>query len=360
MQTLILVLLTVFFFPGALAAPRDPVIFDTDSAYFMDDGAALAMLLSSDKVEVLGITTVIGNLHTADGVRHIFPVLQAAGYPEIPVYMGSDRPMVNSKERVEKFVAEWGGVAWLGAYRPTKIRDPYVASTSLTPRSTDAVDFIVSTVRERPGRVTILALGPLTNVARALQKAPDLAPKIKRVVIMGGNAVFTASFTSCPKPPCGVVVGNASPLAEFNFWFDPEAAQAVLRSDIPEKLLFGLDVTNQAKITKNHYDEIIKAKTPVTAIFEWHLAWKEPGAERNVWDTVPAAYLLDPSFMTDSEEMYVDVITQFGPAYGALYAYRPGSGTPGKGVKMVTVMKGLDFPRWYRVFKAGLMAAPRK
>ena len=95
--------------------------------------------------------------------------------------------------------------------------------------------------------------------------------------------------------------------------------------------------------------------TPITRVFAWDLSESfKKSAGRNVWDTLPAAYLLDPGFVTASEEIYVDVIDQFGPAYGALYAYRVGFGKPGPGVKKVTVMKSLDFERWYRVFKSGL------
>lgn len=350
------------------AESREKIILDTDSAYFMDDGAALAMILSDDRLQILGITTVIGNFHVKDGAQYLFTVLKAAGRPDVPLYMGADRPLKNSPERVAEFQKNWGGVDWVGAYSARKPKPPFGGLAGLSASSRPAEDFIIDAVRANPGEITILAIGPLTNIAQALAKAPDIAAKIKRIVIMGGNAVFTGSFDDHRSAPRGSIIGNSSALAEFNFWFDPEAAKLVLRSEIPEKELFGLDITNRARIGRSQFEEVVKAKTPVAALLEWDLGWDRGAAlddphgakkERKVWDIVPAAYLIDPGVVTDSEEMYVDVIDQFGPAYGQLYAHRPGFGSPAPGVKKVTVMKDLNLDRFYSVFVAGLTAPAR-
>lgn len=376
-MNLALLLLAVAACPASAADARrdgrEKVLVDSDAAVFMDDGAALAMMLSArDEIDVLGVSIVIGNFRVADGVEYVFSVLKAANRSDVPVFLGADKPLKNSPERVETFKKEWGGVAWTGAYGRSKVKPPIGGVTGLKARPEPAVDFIIRAVRENPGEVTILALGPLTNIALALEKAPDIAPMVKRIVIMGGNAVFTSAHVDERGVSRGSVVGNSSALAEFNFWFDPEAAKAVLRSTIEVKELFGLDITNRAKINKSHYDEIVRHKTPITALFEVNLGWNDGVAlkkaagkspERDIWDTIPAAYLLDASIVTDSETMHVDVIDQFGPAYGALYAHRPGWGAPGAGVKEVRVMKNLDFDRFFAVFKTALtapVAAPER
>src|ERR1039458_6618136 len=125
---------------------------------------------------------------------------------------------------------------------------------------------LAATVEQNPGQITILALGPMTNVAMLLRLHPDLEGKIKRIVFMGGNVH---------------VPGNASAAAEFNFWFDPEAAQAVLRSRILEKVMFPLDICNRAVLTKARFDEIIAAKTPVTERYKEDYGLRYPGFAKN-------------------------------------------------------------------------------
>ena len=151
---------------------------------------------------------------------------------------------------------------------------------------------MISEIENHPGEITILALGPMTNIALALRLKPEIETKIKRIVFMGGNIR---------------VAGNASNAAEFNFWFDPEAARIVLRSRIPEKVMFGLDICNLAQIRKAEFDQIVAIKTPVTELYREDLGnrypgfLKKPDAGGYMWDSLAAAYLLDPEFVTKSE-----------------------------------------------------------
>src|SRR5207302_1242238 len=112
------------------------------------------------------------------------------------------------------------------------------------------------------------------------------------------------------------VPGNTTPAAEFNFWFDPEAAQIVLRSRIPKKILFALDVCNHAPLSKTLFEQIVAAKTPVTRLYEEDFGRKGfPGFLTNahgtayLWDELAAGYVIDPSFVTKSESMHLDVDT---------------------------------------------------
>ena len=194
-------------------------------------------------------------------------------------------------------------------------------------------------IQAAPGQVTILALGPMTNVAMLLRQHPDLDTKIKRIVFMGGNVH---------------VPGNASPTAEFNFWFDPEAAQIVLRSRIPEKVMFPLDICNRAVLTKALFDQVVAVKTPVTARYREDLGLRYPGflnkpdATGYLWDELAAAWLLDTGFVTGSESSHLDIDTRFGKTYGAtipLDRKLAPEATP------VRVMLQLDFPRVFASYK---------
>ena len=179
----------------------------------------------------------------------------------------------------------------------------------------------------------------MTNLALALRMKPDIETKIRRVVFMGGN------FR---------VAGNASKAAEFNFWFDPEAARIVLRSRIPVKVMFGLDICNLARIRKPEFDQIVAIKTPITDLYREDLGnrypgfLKKPDAAAYMWDTLAAAYLIDPGFVTKSESRFLDVLTTWGQFYGSTV---PLDRRVAPAATPVLVMLGLDFKRVFALYK---------
>jgi inosine-uridine nucleoside N-ribohydrolase len=185
----------------------------------------------------------------------------------------------------------------------------------------------------------------MTNIALALRMRPEIETKIKRIVFMGGNIR---------------VAGNASNAAEFNFWFDPEAARIVLRSRIPIKTMFGLDICNLARIRKTEFDQIAKVHTPVTDLYREDLGnrypafLKKPDATGYMWDSLAAAYLLDPDFVTKSESRYLDVQTTWGQFYGSTV---PLDRRVAPNATPVTVMLGLDFKRVFALYKDRLTKA---
>ena len=185
------------------------LIFDTDSGFFADDGAALTMLMRSPIApSVRGVTVVSGNVWAAKGVEYMQRNLRLLQRPDVPVYLGAQEPLVHTAAMVRKE----GNLAFTGALGEA----PVLANTA----ATSAIDFIIQTIDANPGNVTFVAIGPMTNLAIALRLRPDLAKKIGALLYMGGAVA---------------VPGNVTKRAEFNFWFDPEAAQAVLRSCIPKK-----------------------------------------------------------------------------------------------------------------------------
>ena len=323
---------------------RHRLVIDTDSAVFNDDAAALAMLAARrDLFEILGVTVVAGNHTVPQGAEHMLHVLELTGAADVPLHLGAHAPLVNTPERAVRWEAEWGPIAFKGAFAaPPEVGPPQGGRFAATrPRSGDAVTFLVETIERHPDEVTLVALGPLTNVALALQRRPDLASRIQSLVFMGGNAR---------------VPGNVTPAAEFNFWFDPEAAAAVLAAPIPRVVMFGLDITNHAPLHRTLFDRIVAVDTPLTRLMRHDMGPRfdtDPAATAYVWDCITAAWLIEPSIVTSSERLPITVDTAFGPKYGATVVDPGGSA----GGSRAEVMLDLDVERFYALY-ADLLTRP--
>ena len=191
------------------------VVVDTDPG--TDDALALLMALNSPDLLIEGITTVGGNATLAETTNNALRLVDhVARWREVPIAVGADRPARGSFTHAYHV----HGVEGLGVHLP---------ATTLKPHRADAVDFIRDRVSTLPGRLTVIALGPLTNVAAALDGRPDIANAISEIVVMGGAVE---------------VPGNVTPYAEFNIYEDPWSANAVFTSGVPVRLV-GLDVTHR-------------------------------------------------------------------------------------------------------------------
>ncbi len=334
--------------PSTTSAARDHVIFDTDCGIFGDDGAALVMLLRSpEQVTIPGITTVPGNVWSDQAAEYVLHILDLLKRPQIPVYTGAAAPLIHTAAMAHESVRRWGALEFMGAFADNDplavIPAPGAALSGRRPHRLAAVNFLISEIERQPGEVTILALGPMTNIALALRLRPDIETKIKRIVFMGGNY----------KSP-----GNTTPMAEFNFWFDPEAARIVLRSHIPHKIMFALDICNLAPLRKAEFDQIASAHTPITDLFREDLGNRYPGflhkpnAQAYLWDALAAAYLIDPGFVTRTESHHLDVVTEWGRFYGATI---PLDQHLAAGVPPVTVALELDYKRLFALYKEKLI-----
>jgi purine nucleosidase len=200
--------------------PRQ-IVIDTDPG--IDDAVALLLALAApDALEVVGIVAVAGNLPLARTERHARQICELAGRPDLAVYAGCARPMLGSLVTAAAIHGEDLGER-LGLPEP-----------AMSLRPAHGVDFIIDTLRAAaPGSVTVCALGPLTDIALALLKAPDIAGGVGELVMMGG---------------AGFEIGNVTPAAEFNIYFDPHAAAIVLDSGVPVTMI-PLDVTHQVQTT---------------------------------------------------------------------------------------------------------------
>ncbi len=198
------------------------IIFDVDTG--IDDAMAIAYAVNSPELEIIGLTTSYGNVAVDEATRNTLAVLEKLG-KRIPVFAGSAKPLTRGNR--EGFAKKVHGEDGLG-----NVLDFEPAASAETQ---SAVDFIIEQVKELPNEVTIIAVGPLTNLALAIQKAPKIIGQISEVVIMGG-AVF--------------VPGNTTPHAEANIFTDPEAAKIVLSSSLPITMV-GLDVTMQTLLPRD-------------------------------------------------------------------------------------------------------------
>ena len=331
---------------AAFAAGPDTVVFDTDSGVFGDDGVALVMLLRSpDQVTVEGITLTPGNVWPAQGAEYTLHILDLLRRPQIALYAGAQTPLLNSPAMASEFNRRWGPLEYTGAFaaNPEEVKPaPGATLTGRRLRPGNAVEFLISEIERRPGEVTILATGPMTNIALALRMQPSIETRIKRIVFMGGNVA---------------VPGNASAAAEFNFWFDPEAARMVLRSRIPQKIMFPLDVCNTAPIHKAEFDRIAAAHTPIADLFREDLGNRYPGflkhpeAVAYLWDSLAAAYLIDPGYVTKWETRYLDVVTVWDRFYGATV---PLDRRVAPDATPVTLATAIDFARVFAIYKERL------
>ena len=197
------------------------IIIDTDPG--QDDAVAILLALASpEEIALLGITAVAGNVPLALTARNARMVCELAARTDIPVFAGCDKPLAHTLVTAEH------------VHGKTGLDGPPLPEPEMPLQDGHAVDFIIDTLRhEAPGSVTLCPLGPLTNIATALRRAPDIAPRIAEIVLMGG-AYFE--------------VGNITPAAEFNIYVDPEAAEIVFKSGVPITVM-PLDVTHKALVT---------------------------------------------------------------------------------------------------------------
>ena len=201
--------------PHTARVPR-PIILDCDPGH--DDAIALLLALASPEVELLGVTTVHGNQTLAKTTANALRVLDLAGRDDIAVAAGADRPLVRALTVASHVHGESG------------LDGPALPPADREPSAEGAVDFMARTIAASATPVTLVPTGPLTNIARLLERTGGA--NVERIVLMGG----------------AIAEGNMTPAAEFNIWADPEAAQAVFHADV-ETTMIGLDVTHRALTT---------------------------------------------------------------------------------------------------------------
>jgi pyrimidine-specific ribonucleoside hydrolase len=263
---------------------RIPVIIDCDPGH--DDALAITLALARPELDVLGITTIGGNSTLANTTRNALRVLALLGRTDVPVAAGPDQPLVRPLETAPQV----HGVSGLdGADLPEPASEP---------RPEGALEFLRATLAAAPAPVTLIPVGPLTNIGLLLRTYPAIAEKIAGISLMGG----------------AMGAGNWTPAAEFNIWVDPEAARIVFRSGLPITM-HGLDVTHKALMGLPEADRLDAVGTRVGHVFadllrfftKFHVD-KYGTADTPIHDAVAVAHVALPGLVT-TRRYHVDVET---------------------------------------------------
>jgi pyrimidine-specific ribonucleoside hydrolase len=249
---------------------KKKIILDCDPGH--DD--AFAIMLAVRHLDVLGITTIGGNCNLENVTTNALKILELIERPDIPVYKGHSCPMVAPLVTAPQFHGETG------------LDGPVLPAPQIQAKSQHGVDFIIDTIRSTED-VTLVATGPLTNIAAAINRAPDIVNRIKEISLMGGSVTF----------------GNWTPSAEFNIFVDPEAAYRVFNSGVHIKMS-GINLTRQCTIMIKELEEIKKIPTRTAAVavdlinfFMGASAKSANLTEAALHDACAVTWLIDPALI---------------------------------------------------------------
>jgi len=310
----------------------------------------IALLVQSPKVEVLGITVVSGNQWRDEEVAHTLRLLEIIGRSDIPVVPGAAFPLVRRREESQIWQQRFGKVAFAGAWDDRWWHEPFVVpplpegSPTTKAANEDAAHFLIRKVHEFPHAVTIYEGGPMTNLALAISIDPQFPELAEQLVFMGGSIA--------PQTDDAEFVNN--PRHEFNFWFDPDAAQVVLRAPWKKIVCTPTDISIKTRLTPEMIKQIDASGTPLARYVARFYQTGQGG--EYMWDELAAAAWIDPSLITKRETRYMGVELDRGPGYGNTITWTE-KDKPKIGVQPVEIQDDLDTEKFYRMF-IGLMSAP--
>ena len=329
--------------PDSVAGAKEKVILDTDMVLLYDDGVAMMMLANHPDIELLGVTIVPGNTWVSEGTAYAIRQLEVLNRRDIPVALGIRYPLRAGRYETLEVERKMFGYSssYIGCFSRAEpasyievYRKEFGSTPKIKPVDKHAVDFLIDTIKANPGEVTIMPIGPCTNLAIAVRMAPEIIPLIKRVVYMGG------AFDT---------PGNTTPSAEFNWWFDPEAAKMAVRAPFAEQLIVGLDVCEKYRFNKKVFERITAVETPIAKMFKEKYGpsfEKNPGYTRLVWDTIAAAVVIDPGLIVEEETRWVDVNSDYNLDYGRSLGYQKQGPA---GTQKARILLAIDEERFWKL-----------
>jgi inosine-uridine nucleoside N-ribohydrolase len=335
----------------ASAQPRRKVIINEDcSGPGGSNMQTLMLMIQSPQVEVLGITVVSGDQWRDEEVAHTLRLLEIMGRTDIPVVPGAAYPLVRTREESQLWQQRYGKVAYAGAWderwwHEASVVPPLPEGRPTTkPAAEDAAHFLIRMVHQYPHEVTIYEGGPMTNLALAISLDPQFPQLAQELVFMGGSL--------SPQTDNPEFLNN--PRHEFNFWFDPEAAEIVLRAPWKKIVCTPVDISVKTHMTAARVKQIEASGTPL-ARYIARFAMLTPGADI-MWDELAAAAWIDPTLITKREIRYMSVDLDHGAGYGNTLTWAAkDSSRPD--AQPVEIQVDLDTGKFYQMF-AGLMSAP--
>ncbi len=339
-----------------VAAPKRKVIIDQDA--FGPGGPNLQpilMVLQAPDVEVLGITTVSGDGWQKENTAHTLRMLELIGRTDVPVAAGATNPLLNSQEETKRWEKLYGPLAYKGAwtevwpdsntlnrtrYHAADVVPPLTEGEPTTkPLAETAAEFLVRKVREFPGEVSILAMGPFTNLALAAKLDDHFAANAKELIFMGG--AFNPDSSHVDEFSLQFL---HNPRVEFNSRWDPEASKIMLHAGWKKITAVPTDASVNTKLKPEMAKRVSAGDSPVAKYFA-----RFPGDPFPLWDEVAAAVFLDPPIAKDTMTLAMDIVIDHGATYGATLSWLASHG-PGLGEPDVTVVRTVDVPRLETMF----------
>ncbi len=295
---------------------KKKVIYDQDHrGPLSTDTIATLMLLQADNIDLLGICTVTCDMWARQETAYALRLLELMGRAEVPVFMGAEEPLLNTKAeaqmRYQMFGSRTlGNEGYLGCFAKdagnrddlTPLPPPYGRFARIKAQPESAADFIIRTIRANPNEVTMYCGGPMTNLALAAMLAPDIVPITKEVIFMGGGVHHSTS--------------------SVNVYFDAEAAKIGFRAGWPKFTLVTTDLAEQVHLgDDSKVDEIVnRAHAPIADLFRlYEQAPQRANPKRQSFrmpDEMMAAHVIDPTIFGGFDDMYVDIVTHNDGHYG--------------------------------------------
>lgn len=358
-RTIAALFLLAFTIP--LPAQKIKIIVDQDArGPATTDMQSILIFLQSEKFDVLGITTVSGDQWVKEETQRTLRLLEIAGRTDVPVVQGAEFPLLNSKQESERWEALYGKLVYKGCWSDFSKRpegsaaafragyhDPDVipplveGNPKIEALDEIAAHFIIRMVHKYPGEVVVWAGGPLTNIALALRIDPQVATLAKELVLMGSGMYANNGGIS-----------GADGRREFNWWFDPEAVRITMRAPWKKITITPIDISVKTSLNPETKAAIAKADTPIA---RYLTEYSMPG---QMWDELSAAALIDPSIITGTKQLYVDIDIDHGPSYGETLFWETGTALPSY-ERLATVQFDVDAQKLYDLY-IQLMTQPPK
>ena len=335
---------------GTAEARRKIIINEDASGPGGSNMQTLALLIQSPQVEVLGITVASGDQWRDEEVAHTLRLLEIIGRTDIPVFAGAEFPLVRTREESRLWQQRFGKVAYAGAWDDRWWHEASVipplpeGQPSTKPSEENAANFLIRMVHKFPHEVAIYEGAPMTNLALAIFLDPQFPELAQELVFMGGSL--------SPRTDNPEFLNN--PRHEFNFWFDPEAVEIVLRAPWKKIVCTPTDISVKTHMTAAMVKQIEASGTPL-ARYIARFAMLTPGADI-MWDELAAAAWLDPTIITKTDTRYMGVDLDHGAGYGNTLTW-PTKDKLRPQAQPVEIQMDLDTEKFYRMF-AALMTAP--
>ncbi|GBQ88887.1 inosine-uridine nucleoside N-ribohydrolase [Acetobacter nitrogenifigens DSM 23921 = NBRC 105050] len=314
--------------------------------------------LSDPHARLLGVGAVTGDAWRDEGAAHLLAFLKQVGCPSLPLYLGAEMPLVRTANEMYAWEAQYGRIIWKGAWQPASPRHPTghpdqpslipampEGFTPTLPHGESAAHAMIDAVHRYPHQVTIVAGGPLTDVALAIKLDSEFAGLAKQLVFMGG-------LLDTDHPQIAVEKTHEIDFyTDFNMIFDPEAAHIVLTA--PWRSITNMGNVTLGVLLKTELREQAKGKkAPLAAYFA---RYAQPGIP--MWDELTTAVALHPELVTSSVDATMDVEIARGMFYGRAHA-RPLSLSL-KGAPVVHIVTAVDAAKFYQIFAEGFDGSAR-